>query len=423
MAGRLRNLVVDLSPLRNRQFRLWWTGQTISAVGTTLTRVAIPYEVYKLTGSSLWVGVLGGVSLVPYLAGGLIGGAIADAHDRRRISLMISVVSAVASAALALNAASADLVWMIFVLSVLRTAAQAVGSPASRSAVPLIVPATDLPSAAALQSVSYSVSFVLGPAIGGVLLGVIGLTGVYLVDALTFVAPLITWSLMKPLPPVEGAAPPSRASILEGLKLLRGKPVLIGAFVADLDAMIFGMPTALFPALVDQRFGGSETMLGLLAAAPFAGALVASVSSGWCKRIVRQGLAVCVCVAAWGVAIVGFGLVDTRAMSLLTLAIAGAADMISGVFRQSILQTATPKEMLGRMEGVGMAVWTSGPALGDLEAGGVAAVTSVDASVVIGGVGCVVGVGLIAALLPGFASYVKPGAAAGEALEEAPAPA
>jgi MFS family permease len=402
---RLREIAIDVSPLRIREYRLLWTGSTISSMGSTITRIAVPWQVYHLTGSTLWVGVLGGLALVPYSIGGIIGGAIADAHDRRRIARIVAVCSAVCSALLALNAATSPRVWAIFVLSTLLTGCQAVGAPSSRSAVPFLVPRELIPSAAALQSISYSTAFVVGPAVGGVLLGAFGATVAYLVDVTTFVAPLVTWSLMKPIPPLAGDEAPSRATILDGLRVLRGRPVLVASFLADLDAMIFGMPTALFPAVADQRFPNQAYAFGLIASAPFAGALIASLTSGWCRRVHRHGLAVCLSIVVWGLGIVGFGLVDGLGPTLVTLAVAGAADMISGVFRQSIMQTAAPREMLGRMEGVGMAVWTSGPALGDLEAGGVAAVTSVNASIVIGGVACIGGIGVLAAALPSFVRY------------------
>jgi MFS family permease len=402
---RLRDITIDTTPLKIREYRLLWTGSTISSMGSTITRIALPWQVYHITGSTLWVGILGGLALFPYVAGGVIGGAIADAYDRRRIARIVAVCSASCSALLALNAATHPRIWAIFVLAVTQTAFQAVGAPAARSAVPLLVPRELIPSAAALTSISYSTAFVVGPAVGGVLLGAFGATVAYLVDLGSFVAPLITWTAMKPIPPVVGDTKASRSTILDGLHVLRGRPVLVASFLADLDAMIFGMPTALFPAVADQRFPHQGYAFGLIAAAPFAGAMVASLTSGWCRRISRQGRAVCICVVVWGIGIVAFGLVDGLALTLGTLAVAGAADMISGVFRQSIMQTAAPREMLGRMEGVGMAVWTSGPALGDLEAGGVAALTSVNASIVIGGVACIAGIGAMAAALPSFVRY------------------
>ena len=402
---RLRDIAIDTAPLKIREYRLLWTGSTISSMGSTITRIALPWQVYHITGSTLWVGVLGGLALFPYVAGGVIGGAIADAYDRRRVARIVALCSAACSALLALNAATHPRVWVIFVLAVTQTAFQAVGAPASRSAVPLLVPRELIPSAAALTSISYSTAFEVGPAVGGVLLGAFGATVAYLVDLGSFVAPLVTWTAMKPIPPVVGDVKPSRATILDGLHVLKGRPVLVASFLADLDAMIFGMPTALFPAVADQRFPHQGYAFGFIAAAPFAGAMVASLTSGWCRRISRQGRAVCICVVVWGLGIIGFGLVNSLALTLLTLAVAGSADMISGVFRQSIMQTAAPREMLGRMEGVGMAVWTSGPALGDLEAGGVAAITSVDASIVIGGVACIAGIGAMAALLPSFVRY------------------
>lgn len=418
--GRFREITVDLTPLRQREFRLLWTGSIVSSLGTTMTRIAVPYQVYKLTGSTLWVGIVAGLTIVPNMVGGIVGGAMADSYDRRRIARIVAAVSLLCSLGLALNAATVEWVPLIFLLQILATGSQAVGSPASRSAVAILVPRDLLPSAAALQSLSYSTAFVLGPALGGLVLAWAGPTGAFLVDAASFLAPLIAWTLLAPMPHAEGTARASRATVLDGVRALKGRRVVVASFLADLDAMVFGMPTALFPAVVVHRFHGDTQVLGLLAGAPFAGAMLATLTSGWCKRIHRQGLGVVVSVVVWGLGIVGFGMAGTLALSLAALALAGAADMVSGVFRQSILQTATPRELQGRMAGVGMAVWTSGPALGDLEAGAVAAVTSIDASIVVGGIACIVGILALAGAIPELLTY---DARVTPAAEPQPAPA
>ncbi len=268
----------------------------------------------------------------------------------------------------------------------------------------MLVQPEHIPSATALEAMLGSTALLIGPVVAGIVIATAGLGWTYVVDMVSFVVCFAFIAAMRSIA-VTGSDGVTLRAIGEGLRYLRSRVVLKGSFIADLIAMVFGMPVALVPALVDQRFDGEAYVLGLLYAAPFAGSLLASATSGWARRVPRHGVALCIAIVGWGVAITLFGIVDGLAISLLLLAVAGAADMVSGVFRQSILRMGTPPPMLGRMEGVGMAVWTTGPALGDLEAGAVAALTTVDTSIVLGGLACIAGIGLVALAMPGLIVY------------------
>jgi hypothetical protein len=299
-------------------------------------------------------------------------------------------------------------VWVCYVLAIALAAAYSLSGPTGRSAVPFLLDRELYPAAMALKAISGSVSWLLGPALAGVLLAAGGTSLAYALDAASFGLAAVILLGMRALPPIGDPPPEGQTtwrSVLEGLSVLRRRQPVMGSFLVDINAMVFGMPAALFPAVVDQRFDGRAQVLGLLYAAPFAGSLVASATSGWSRRIRRHGMAVTVAAIGWGIAIAVFGLVASLWATLLALALAGGADMVSGIFRQTILALDTPPEMMGRMEGVGMAVWTTGPALGDAEAGIVAALTSVQFSIVSGGVLCAVGAAVIAKLFPGFLSY------------------
>ena len=404
--GRFRGVALDVTPLReSREFRLLWAGDGITAAGSQFTRVAAAFQVYELTGSTLMVGLLGLVTMVPLFFGSILGGAVADHFERRRVILLTQLGGLLCALALALNAAAPNpQTWVIFVVFFLAQGFYSLGVPASRSAVQMLVRPEHIPSATALEAVLGSTARLIGPVVAGFVIASAGLGWTYVVDMVSFALCIAFVAAMHAIA-VTGTDGITLRAIGEGLRYLRSRAVLKGSFLADLVAMIFGMPVALFPALVDQRFDGEAYVLGLLYAAPFAGSLVASATSGWARRVPRHGVALCIAIVGWGVAITLFGIVDGLAISLLLLAAAGAADMVSGVFRQSILRMATPPPMLGRMEGVGMAVWTTGPALGDLEAGAVAALTSVDTSIVLGGLACIGGIGLLALAMPGLIAY------------------
>lgn len=402
-----RRLFADVTPLRESpDFRRLYVGQLISFVGTQLTVVAVPYQVFQLTDSSLQVGLVSLAQLGPLIVGSLIGGAAADSIDRRRLLLWMQVVMAITSVGLALNAMlDAPMLWPIYVLTALAAGFSGVDRPARSAAIPNIVQRRSLPAAYALWQILLQVGTVVGPALAGLLLAEYGLGAVYWLDVLTFAGAFVAVARMRPLPPQGGGTKPGLASVVEGLRFLRGRRQLTGVFVIDLNAMIFGLPRALFPAMAERVFGGGAATYGLLNAAPGAGALIGAVTTGWVSRIHRQGLAVLVSVGVWGAAMIGFGITSWLWLALLFLAVAGAADVISAVFRNTILQTAVPDSLRGRISSVQIAVVTGGPRLGDAEAGAVAALAGARFSVVSGGVACVLGVLAVARWLPEFTRY------------------
>jgi MFS family permease len=402
----LRRLAVDARPLRYRHFRNLWIGQSISFFGSHITYVAIAFQMYQLTGSTLAVGLIALCELVPLLTLSIVGGTIADAVDRRRLLLVTEVGLVACSGALALNATlERPRVWALYVLAAAITALWALGSPALRSLTPRLVPGDQLASASLLNSAYHSLAAVGGPATGGVLIASIGLTGTYVVDVATFAASLTAiWRLPK-FPPHEHADRVSLRSMREGFRFVRAKPVILGIFLLDTNAMIFGMPSALFPALAEHRFDGGAGVVGLLYAAPYAGALLATLLSGWVAHVRRQGLAVAIAAALWGVAILLFGFAESLPLALLLLAFAGASDNVSAAFRSAIVLAATPDEMRGRVSGIELAQVASAPALGNVEAGLVASLTSLRFSIVSGGLACVAGTAFIVAAFPALLRY------------------
>jgi MFS family permease len=406
MAGRLRSLAVDLSPLReSRQFRLLFIGEAVSDLGSEITAVAVPFQVYQMTRSPLAVGLLALCQLGPIMILPLVGGAIADAVERRRLLRIVYAVLPLLTLVLALNARLAEPhLWVLYVFATLSAGAYGLYSPAARSIPPLLFPKERLPSALALTSTYYSAVALAGPAAAGLLIAAIGLPATYLVDVVSFLLALVTLTLMRPIPVVNEGSEVSMQSIVDGLRFLKGKPVLQSTFYVDLNAMIFGMPQSLFPAFAAHLGQGPE-VLGLFYAAPSAGSLVVSLLSGRAKHIRRQGLAVMVAVVIWGAAIAAFGLSTTVWAALAFLAVAGGADQWSAIFRSTIAQSMTPDEMRGRMSGIELAVVATGPTLGDVEAGVVGSLVSVPFSIVSGGLACIAGVGVIAALVPQFHRY------------------
>jgi MFS family permease len=407
---RVRGFAVDVTPLRESpEYRRLFFGESISTIGTQMTAVAVPIQVYRITHSSLAVGLLGFASLVPLVVFGLIGGSIADAVERRRLMLLTSSLLAVVSTLLFVQAAlDVRHVALLYVLIFCQAALFAVDSPARRSVIPRLIPPRQIPAATALSQVLWNFATVVGPLLAGVIVGTLGLEWAYGIDAVSFAASLIAVFGIRPVPPEGGGRAAGVGSVVEGLRYLRTQPVVLMTFVVDIIAMVFGMPRALFPALATGRFHGGSGSVGLLYAAPALGALLGALVSGRFGRVKRQGLAVLVSVAVWGLAIVGFGLSTGIGLAVVMLAAAGAADMVSAVFRNSILQVSTPDAMRGRLGGVFIAVVAGGPRLGDVEAGTVANITSAQFSVVSGGLACIVGVVLCALLVPSFGRYEAP---------------
>lgn len=405
-AGRLARLAVDITPLRTSQpFRRLWFGTGISGIGSQITTVAIPFQVYQLTHSTLAVGLLSIAGLVPILTVPLYAGAVADAVDRRRLLLLSDVALALVSVGLLVNAVLPHpRIWALFLCEALSTGAYGFQRPARNALTPRLVGEAQLTAAIAVEDTVFNLAHVAGPALGGVLIAAIGLAGAYGADVATFGASLLAIWLLPTVPPAADAERPSIRSIVEGFRYIRARPVLLGIFVADTNAMIFGMPAALFPAF-GERLGGGARTVGFLYAAPWIGAFVASVLSGWITRVRRQGLGVCVAIGVWGGAIALFGFSRSLWIAVPLLAIAGAADFISAVLRSTILLSVTPDTLRGRLSGIELAQVASTPALGNLEAGVVASLVDLRFAIVSGGIACVVGIALVALALPAFARH------------------
>ena len=405
--GLLRRLAIDLGPLRRYPaFRRLFLGQTISTFGSEVAAVAAPFQLYQLTHSTLQVGLLSLCELFPLLTLTIVGGAIADAVDRRRLLLLTEILLAFVALGFALNASLAHpRVWALYVLVTLAMSIFSLGVAGMNSVIPRLVESHELAAANAIENVYGSATNVGGPALGGALIAVLSLKGAYLLDAATFAASLWSvWRLPAP-PPAHDAERPSLRTITEGFRFARQRKVLLGMFLVDSNAMVFGMPRALFPALALHRFHGGAGILGLLYAAPYAGALLASLLSGWIGHVRRQGLIVAVAAALWGVAITAFGFASSLWLALLLLAAAGAADNVSAVLRGTILWTVTPDSLRGRVSGIEFAQVAATPALGNVEAGLLASLTSLRFSIVSSGLACVAGTVLIGLAVPAFIRY------------------
>ncbi len=399
-----RRLLIDLTPVRrSRDLRRLVIGEMLSVLGTQLTTVAVPFQVYQLTRSSLDVGLVSLAQLVPLVAGSLLGGSLVDAFDRRRLLMIAQVLMAAGSVGLAVNADLGPSLWPLFVLPALSAGFSGVDNAGRGAIVPNIVGRAMVSNANAIFQALFQFGLVVGPAVAGLLLAGAGVRFVYWMDVASFGAALLAAFLISPQPPAgaEGHRPGLR-SIVEGLSFVRGRQALQGAYLIDINAMVFGMPRALFPALASTLFGGGATTLGFLYAAPGAGALLGALTTGWVSRIRRQGLAVICAVITWGAAITCFGLVRWLPAALVLLAIAGGADVISAVFRNTIVQLAVPDALRGRLSGLQTAVVAGGPRIGDVEAGAVASAFGDTVSIVSGGVACIAGALLLARLLPGF---------------------
>ena len=373
--------------------------------------VAVPWHVYELTGSVVMVGLLGLAEVIPLILFSLVGGAAADRRERRGLIVRMQL-GLLASAVLLMLVSLMDRpsVWLIFVLVALSSSLEAVERPARTAMLPSLLPEGKVPAALAVRQVSFHMTLILGPGLGGLLIAAFGVMWVYAIDAVTFLAALtaLRW-IPRVMPDVDEGQSPTDA-VREGLAYAVRNPIVLSVFVIDLIAMIFGMPRAAFPALAERTFGGGPEVVGLLYAAPSLGALTGALLSGWAKRVERQGLAVIVAVTAWGTAITLAGLSTfSLALTLVFLAIAGASDVISAVFRGTMLLEATPDRLRGRVSALNLMVVIGGPRFGDVEAGFVAGAFGAPASVALGGIACLVGTGLLAGLTRPLRDYSRPG--------------
>lgn len=407
LLARLRGATLDLTPVRvSRPYRRLVLGEAVSILGTQVTVVAVPLQVYAQTRSAAAVGLVGLAGLVPLIVFGLYGGAIADAVDRRKLVLLTTSTQLVLSVVLVAQAvADVGSTLLLYGIVAVQAASFAIDSPARQAFVPRLLPQSLLPAANALKQVEFNLGVTVGPLLAGVLVARFGYEAAYGLDVLTFLVALVAVSGLPSMPPAGGGRKAGTASVLEGLAFLRSRQVLLMTFVVDLVAMVFAMPRALFPALADEVFGGGEQTAGLLYSSIAVGALLGALFSGWFGRIHRHGVAVLAAIVAWGVSVTLFGLTDVLWVAVLCLAAAGLSDMVSAVFRTAILQAAAPDEMRGRLGGVFIVVVAGGPRLGDARAGGSAEVLGLQGSSVAGGL-TVVGVTLaIAAGATRFRAY------------------
>jgi len=398
---------VDITPLRQVPGYRWlYAGMFFVQAGRQLTVVAVPFQVYQLTESTLAVGLLGIAQFFPLIIVSLVGGALADAVDRRRLLILSQIVLALTALGLLWNSLlDAPLIWPLFVLTAINAGVSAIDSPARHAIVPGLVGRALLPSALALNQTLTNIASAAIPAVAGFLIASAGLPFSYGIEVFVFVIGALLIGRVPDIAIEGGGRKFGMSSILEGLKFLKGRRVIQGALLIDLNAMVFGVPTALFPAIGTDVFGGDAFTVGLLYAAPGVGALIAALTSGWVASVRRQGRATIIAVIGWGLSIAVFGLTTSLALALTMLALAGASDVVSAIFRGTIIQLAAPDALRGRMSSMHTAVVAGGPRLGDLEAGLVAELTSVRFSVVSGGVACVLGALAIARWAPEFFNY------------------
>jgi len=397
--------LLNLGPLRrNRNFRLIAIGQLISVLGSNVTLVAIPFQVYRDTHDSLMVGLTSLLQL-PFLIGGsLIGGAMGDRLDKRRLLLLSTAASAVVDLGLALNAAGHNRhVVIVMILAALLAGVMGFSGPLRTAALPVLLGDDDLVAGYSIMQVIFNTAVVVGPSLAGLILSFSSLSACYGIDALSFAALVVTTFSIDPLPP-SGDAPSASlvAAIGEGFRYVRSHVIVQSVYLADLNAMVFGLPRALFPAMALTVYHGGPQTLGLLYTAPGIGAVIMALLTGWVEHVRRRGRLIVGAIVLWGLAMTCFGLVHVLWFGILALAVAGATDVISTVLRNTMLQLAISDEFRSRISSIQMAVVTGGPRLGDAESGVVASFSSTEFSIVSGGIACVVGVVLLAWRRPAF---------------------
>jgi MFS family permease len=404
-----RRLLADTTPLRESvAFRRLWAGTTVSSVGGALTSFAVILQVYELTHSPFAVGLLGVAQVVPTLAVGLLGGSVTDAVDRRKLVLVTTSCLAVVSAALAAQAfAGLHVVWPLYALVAMQASLGAVDRPARSTFIPSLLPASQLAAGLALDRLSFQIVLTAGPALAGLIAAAphLGLQMCYLIDAVSFAAALYGVARLPAMRPHGGGIRPSPRTVAEGISFIRRSKVLAGAFLTDLNATVFGLPLALFPAINAERFGGDPRTLGLFATAIGAGGLISAAFSGPVGHVSRQGRAMLCTVAVWGAAFAGFAVANSLWLTLTMLAVAGAADTFTVVFRGAIVNTMTPDQLRGRVLAADYVVGAGGPQLGNLEAGALGSLTSPTISALAGGLLTIAGTVVIGLALPAFTRY------------------
>ncbi len=414
---RITRLLADISPLRQSPaFRRLWATSTLSSIGGALTSFAVPLQVYDLTRSPFLVGAIGIAEVAPTLLIGLLGGSLADAVDRRKLVLVTTTGLMLVSAALAAQAfAGSHLLWLLYALVAVQYSLSAINGPAKQTFIPNLLTPAQLPAGLALNRLSFQITLTAGPALAGLITATpgLGLRGCYLIDAVSFTASLYGLARLPAMKPQASTRPGPRA-VVDGVRFIRRRRMLAGAFLADLNATVFGLPVALFPAINAERFGGDPRTLGLFLTAIGVGGLISAAVSGPIRHVHRQGLAMLCTVAVWGAAFAGFAVAKTLWLTLGLLAIAGAADTFTVVFRGAIVQSNTPDEFRGRVTAADYVVGAGGGQLGNIEAGALGSLTSPTVSALSGGLITIAGAIAIGLALPTFARYRSSRSAAPE---------
>ncbi|WP_418345390.1 MFS transporter [Rhodococcus pyridinivorans] len=415
----MRRLLADTTPLRNKDYaRLWWAG-IVTVIGAQMAVVAVPQQIYEITRNSAYVGLTGVFGLVPLVVFGLWGGALADAMDRRKLLIVTSTGLGVTSLLLWAQAAiGLNNVWVLLCLFSMQQAFFAVNQPTRAAVIPRLLPVGQIAAATSLNMTVVQFGAIAGPLFAGALIPVVGLSTLYLLDAIFLLATLWAVVRLPAIPPLGEVTKAGLRAVFDGFRYLSGQKILLASFVVDIVAMVFGMPRALFPQIAHESFGDPAQggfALGLLFAAMSVGAVIGGVFSGWLPRVQRQGLAVIVCIVLWGVAMVGFGVAVWWAepdgsglllwVALFFLAFGGAVDMVSAAFRSTMLQTVATDEMRGRLQGVFIVVVAGGPRIGDVLHGAAAAAAGTAVAAAGGGVLVIVGTLVCVVAFPAFVRY------------------
>ncbi|MGW4063409.1 MFS transporter [Amycolatopsis sp. NPDC004747] len=406
----LTRAFVDLTPLRTSPpFRRLWLGRVFSGFGSQMTLVAVMFQVWEQTRSTVWTGAVGLAQALPLIVFGLFAGSLVDRVDRRKVALVATTGQAVCSVFLAVQGFLGDVpVVAVLGLVAVQSCFVACGGPAARTFIPRLLPPEQLPAGLALNRIAFQGAMLLGPALGGLVLGWAGVGGCYLVDALTFGLAFYGLSGLPAMRPGGEPSRPGLGGVLDGLAFLVRTPVVRGALLTDLAAMVLSMPMSLFPLVNAERFGGDPRTLGLFLSAVAVGGVAASVFSGTFTRRSRPGWVMLAGSAGWGAALTGFGLAPDRWLGLACLVVAGAADTVAVVSRSALVQLATPDALLGRVSAAEQIVGQAGPDVGNLRGGLVAGAASGAFALVSGGLLCVVAVALVGAVTPGLRRFATP---------------
>ena len=400
-----KSFAIDISPLRKYpDFRRLWSSGLISYFGSMITYVALPFQIKELTNSYIAVGLMGAVELIPLIVFGLYGGVLADKVDRRKMILVTEIALGLMTFSLFINSqmAKPSLLW-IYIVAGTFAALDGLQRPSADAILPRLVGHDDLPAASALMSLRWQTGVITGPALAGILLATTGTGTAYLVDVATFVISILFILRVKSVKPIEKNLAPTISAMREGIKYATSRKDLLGTYLVDIAAMFFAMPNALFPFWADQL--NATWALGLFYAAGTVGSLIVTLTSGWVKNYHFHGRAVFLAALGWGAAITLAGISNSLVLILFFLALAGAADMVSGIFRSAIWNQSIPDELRGRLAGIELLSYSVGPLGGQMRAGTFAAVTNLKTSVISGGLLCIGFVSIATAALPKFRKY------------------